>query len=96
MMAVMTDPNRAADVAAVPSDKAPPPDPARYDDPRNVAARRRGLEGPWITGGEDPELAETLRREAPYRRLLIAMVIGIALLGFVLGIIGSLITVLSG
>ena len=66
-----------------------------YDD-RNVAARRRGLEAPWIEGGEDPDLAETLRREEPYRRLLIVMVIGIVLLGFVLGVIGSLITVLTG
>ena len=40
-----------------------PADPARYDSPRAVAARRRGLEAPYIPGGDDPDLAQTLRRE---------------------------------
>ena len=69
-----------------------PPDPARYDEYRNVAARKRGLEQPYIAGGDDPELEETLAKERPYVRLLIAMVVALVLLGFVLGIIGAIIT----
>ena len=69
-----------------------PPDPARYDEVRNVAARKRGLEGPYIAGGYDPELDATLRRERRYVRVLVAMVVIIVLAGFVLGVIGALIT----
>ena len=65
-----------------------PADPAKYDDPRNVAARRRGLEQPYIAGGDDPELPETLRREGRQTRLLVLM--AIVLLGFVLGILQAL------
>jgi hypothetical protein len=67
-----------------------PPDPEKYDEARNVAARRRGLEQPYIAGGEDPEIEETLRRERPYVRILIAMVVIIVLTGFVLGFIGAI------
>jgi hypothetical protein len=74
-------------------DAAPlPPDPARYDEVRNVAARKRGLEQPYIAGGEDPELAETLRRERPYVRILLAMVALIIATGFVLGFIGAILS----
>ncbi len=76
----MTDPNRTP----------LPPDPEKYDEARNVAARRRGLEQPYIAGGEDPEIEETLRRERPYVRILIAMVVIIVLTGFVLGFIGAI------
>jgi hypothetical protein len=68
-----------------------PADPVAYDDPRNAIARRKGLEQPYITGGDDPELDETLRRERPYVKLLVAMVVAIVLIGFVLGFIGALI-----
>ena len=67
-----------------------PPDPARYDEPRNVAARKRGLEQPYIAGGEDPALPETLRRELPYVRILVGMVIIIIIGGFALGFLGAL------
>jgi hypothetical protein len=67
-----------------------PPDPDKYDEYRNVAARKRGLEQPYIAGGEDPELPETLKRERPYLQMLIAMVVFILLIGFVLGIVGAL------
>ena len=70
-----------------------PPDPERYDEYRNVAARKRGLEQPYIDGGDDPELDETITKERPYVRLLLAMVIVIVLLGFGLGIIGAVISV---
>ncbi|HYO44760.1 MAG TPA: hypothetical protein VES19_16295 [Candidatus Limnocylindrales bacterium] len=74
-----------------PPDAAPlPPDPARYDEYRNVAARKRGLEGPYIAGGDDPELSETLRRERPYVRILVGMVVLIVATGFVLGFIGAI------
>ena len=75
-----------------PEPTALPPDPEKYDEYRNVAARRRGLEQPYIAGGDDPELEETLAKERPYVRLLIAMVVALVMLGFVLGIIGTLIT----
>jgi len=62
-----------------------PPDPGKYDEYRNVAARRRGLEQPYIAGGDDPELGETLTHERPYVRLLVGMVLVIVLGGFILG-----------
>ena len=69
-----------------------PPDPERYDEYRNVAARKRGLPKPYIEGGEDPDLPATLAAERPYVQILVGMVIAIVLLGFVLGIAGVLIT----
>ena len=32
-----------------------PPDPDKYDSPRAELARARGLDAPYIPGGEDPE-----------------------------------------
>ena len=80
--------------AAPPAEDHPslPPDPERYDEYRNVAARKRGLPKPYIAGGEDPDLPETLAAERPYVRILVAMIIAIILLGFVLGIAGAFIT----
>jgi hypothetical protein len=69
-----------------------PPDPERYDEYRNVAARKRGLPKPYIAGGEDPDLPETLAAERPYVRILVAMIVAIILLGFVLGIAGAIVT----
>jgi hypothetical protein len=68
-------------------DGALPADPGAYDSPRNEAARRKGLAAPYIAGGDDPDLPETLRRERRDVRLLLAMAIGVALIGFVLGLI---------
>jgi hypothetical protein len=74
-----------------------PPDPDKYDAARNVAARSRGLEAPYIAGGEDPEIAATLRKERRYVRLLVGMAIAIVLLGFVLGIISVIVgAILAG
>ena len=67
-------------------------DPERYDEYRNVAARKRGLPKPYIAGGEDPDLPATLAAERPYVRILVGMIIAIVLLGFVLGIAGVIIT----
>ena len=69
-----------------------PPDPDRYDEYRNVAARKRGLPKPYIAGGEDPDLPATLAAERPYVRILVGMIIATVLLGFVLGIAGAIIT----
>ena len=67
-----------------------PPDPVAYDAERNVHARRRGLQQPYIAGGNDPDLATTLRTERRYVRILVAMAVVIVLGGFVIGIIGAL------
>ena len=64
-----------------------PPDPDRYDDPRAELARARGLEAPYIAGGEDPEPEAAQREDRFYGRLLVIMVVAIILGGFVLGII---------
>ncbi len=68
-----------------------PPDPEQYDAVRNEHARRRGLKQPYIAGGDDPDLPETLRRERHYLRILIAMVVIIVVVGFGLGIIEALV-----
>ncbi|MEW6223349.1 MAG: hypothetical protein AB1627_01840 [Chloroflexota bacterium] len=76
-----------------PTEPSPlPPNPVAYDSVRNEHARRRGLPQAYIAGGDDPELGETLRREGRYVRLLLAMVAIVVALGFVLGIIGALIS----
>jgi hypothetical protein len=55
---------------------------------RDLAARARGLSSAYIEGGEDPDLAETQRREARYRRLLIGMIALIVGLGLIVTIVG--------
>ena len=57
---------------------------------RAAHARARGLAAPYIAGGDDPELVETLRRERVYVRVLLGMIVAIVLSGFVLGAIGLL------
>ena len=66
-----------------------PPDPDAYDSPRASQARARGLAAPYIAGGDDPDLANTERRERRYLRLLIVMIIVVVLAGFVLGVIAN-------
>ncbi len=63
-----------------------PPDPIAYDSERNKHARARGLPGPVIVGGADPDPEAGLREERKYLRLLVWMVVVIVLAGFVLGI----------
>jgi hypothetical protein len=69
-----------------------PPDPVQYDAVRNEHARKRGLQQPYIAGGDDPDLPRTLVRERPYVQILVAMTAGIVALGFVLGIVAAIIT----
>jgi hypothetical protein len=67
-----------------------PPDPDAYDSPRATQARARGLNAPYIAGGEDPDPDATRRIERPYVLLLIAMTVVVVLGGFVLGVIQNL------
>jgi hypothetical protein len=82
MMVGVTEPTSA------PSDL--PPDPDRYDDPRSIRAREKGLDAPYIAGGEDPDPAQGLAEERHYGRLLLGMVITIVAAGFVVGTILAL------
>ena len=68
------------------------PDPDKYDSPRAQLARARGLEAPYIPGGEDPEPEIAEREDRYYGRLLVIMVVVIVTAGFVLGIIANLMT----
>lgn len=78
--------------SAPPINRSLPPDPAAYDSERATLARQRGLSAPYIAGGRDPEPDKGQREERFYLRLLVAMVVILILAGFVLGIIGNLIT----
>ena len=64
-----------------------PPDPEKYDDHRAELARARGLDAPYIPGGEDPEPEAARREDRYYGRLLLIMVVAIIAGGFILGII---------
>jgi hypothetical protein len=63
-----------------------PPDPDLYDSPRAELARARGLDAPYIPGGEDPDPGPALEVDRYYGRLLVFMVAVIVLAGFVIGI----------
>ena len=91
----MTDPATTAPSpdtpSADPTSRGPlPPDPVAYDDTRNVHARARGLPAPYISGGTDPDPAKGLQEERYYGRLLVYMVVGLILGGFVIGLVIAL------
>jgi hypothetical protein len=68
------------------TERAPlPPDPVQYDSPRAQRAREKGLDAPYIAGGDDPDLPAALAEERRYGRLLVAMVVTIVAAGFVIG-----------
>jgi hypothetical protein len=69
-----------------------PPDPTAYDTPRNAIARHKGLEAPYIVGGEDPDPAKGRAEERRLLRLLIWMVAGLVFGGFILGIVIAVVT----
>jgi hypothetical protein len=77
-------------VTADPPSTAEPetPWPPEAFTPRAEIARAKGLEAPYIAGGDDPNLEAELAKEQPYVRLLIAMIAVIVVGGFVIGIIG--------
>ena len=62
-----------------------PPDPAAYDHPRAELARAKGLETPYIPGGNDPDPEAASREERRLLRLLVVMVVAVVLAGFVFG-----------
>ena len=68
-----------------------PPDPVAYDSPRAVRAREKGLQAPYIAGGDDPDPAAGLAEERRYVRLLLGMAIAIVASGFVIGTIIALV-----
>ena len=70
----------------IPPASEPPIDQERYDSPRAELARARGLSAPYISGGEDPNPGPGLEVDRRFGRLLLIMVIGIVLAGFVIGI----------
>jgi hypothetical protein len=67
-------------------DQELPPDPAAYDSPRAERARAKGLKAPYITGGDDPDIAAARAEERRLWRILLAMVVVIVSAGFVIGI----------
>ncbi|MBF8290662.1 MAG: hypothetical protein HW391_1630 [Chloroflexi bacterium] len=69
-----------------------PPDPEAYDAERNQHARKRGLAAPYIAGGRDPDPAAGRAEERRLLRWLLVMIVTIVLSGFVLGILGNLVT----
>ncbi len=73
-----------------------PPDPDLYDSPRAVRARAKGLEAPYITGGEAPDAPAALAEERRLGRRLLMMVVVIVASGFVLGILAALIAPATG
>jgi hypothetical protein len=68
-----------------------PPDPVAYDHPRAVRARQKGLQAPYIAGGNDPHPAAGLAEERRYVRLLLGMAITIIASGFIIGTVIALI-----
>ena len=73
-----------------------PPDPVAYDSPRAMRARAKGLEAPYIAGGDDPDIGPALAEERKYWRLLVAMVVTIVASGFVIGTLIALFGPTSG
>ena len=65
------------------------PDPAKYDSPRAELARAKGLETPYVPGGEDPEPEKARHEERFLGRILVIMVLVIVSAGFILGLLTS-------
>ena len=84
-------------MVAMPDERRPVPpvpnamsdaDYARATTERNIAARARGLNAPYIPGGEDPNFEATLVQERRLTRLLVGMVLAIVVGGFLISITG--------
>jgi hypothetical protein len=73
-----------------PPPPALPPDPVAYDSPRAVRAREKGLQAPYIAGGNDPDPAAGIAQDRRYVRLLLAMAVVIVASGFVIGTVLAL------
>ena len=87
----MTDTDPAPETASGRAPQTLPPDPVAYDSPRAVRAREKGLQAPYIAGGDDPDPAAGLAQDRRYVRLLIAMALAIVAAGFVIGTVIALI-----
>lgn len=87
------DPNPLNAAPPAPRGRALPPDPAAYDHPRSELARSKGLDAPYIAGGNDPDAERGRAEERRLLRLLIAMVVVVVLAGFVLGLIAQVLPV---
>jgi hypothetical protein len=68
-----------------------PPDPEAYDHPRAELARAKGLDKPYIPGGNDPDPEAGRQEERRLLRLLLVMVVVVVLAGFVLGALAVLV-----
>ena len=73
-----------------------PPDPERYDSPRAMRARAKGLDAPYIAGGDDPDIGPALAEERRLWRLLLMMVFSIVGAGFMIGTLLALVGPTSG
>jgi hypothetical protein len=62
-----------------------PPDPDAYDSPRAMRARAKGLDAPYIAGGDDPDPGPALAEERRLGRILVVMAVTIVAAGFVIG-----------
>lgn len=88
----MTDTDRTSPAPPSPPPAPPlPPDPVAYDSPRAVRAREKGLQAPYIAGGNDPDPAAGLAEDRRYVRLLLAMAVAIVASGFVIGTLIALV-----
>ena len=56
-----------------------------------MRARAKGLQAPYIAGGEDPDPAAGIAEERHYVRLLVAMAAVIVASGFVIGTVIALV-----
>lgn len=96
MMGGMTDDEERTSSPARPVAARPPADPDAYDSPRNARARAKGLDAPYILGGEDPQPAQAAAEERRYWRLLVAMVLLIVASGFIIGTVIALVGPVGG
>lgn len=90
------EPTTPAFPAAAQEASTLPPDPVAYDSPRAVRARAKGLQAPYIAGGNDPDPAAGLAEERHYGRLLVGMAVAIVASGFVIGTIIALFAPAAG
>lgn len=73
-----------------------PPDPDAYDSPRSVRARAKGLDAPYIAGGQAPDAPAAWAEERRLGRMLVVMIVVIVASGFVLGILVALLAPEAG
>lgn len=95
MMDAMTESTTGTqEPTPTPTLPAPPPsarpNPDLYDSPRAVRARAKGLPGPYIEGGDDPDIRTAIAEERRLWRMLVIMVLSIVGAGFVIGTILAL------